>query len=457
MLKEEKNDCFKKFNETKKHLDELLVPILCKEKTRRTIIDDLKKLVKEVGNYTSIDALLNCLDTLKNELNAVYSQKNILKVLVENIHTDISEAINKITIKDLGKKNKTPKELIDYIDHALEALVLINKQNLTFAENMNKVKDQIVQLAKVGSSIQTKLADIEKFITEVLIPELRRRQVSAIDINTIYDRSLSLFNIAKEYTSNFTAENVKMSKTESLPLFFKELLTSDKPLPESSEVQSWEEIKSSLLGLPESTRDVLNNTDNRSVLGKELSRAETELEHVRKELESKKNVEKELQGETSKAFEEIKDNIAKSENIGRNLNLEKAQVGELNIELIRLRSQKEQQQLLNKTKKELNAGLSQGILATEKINKKNLAEAQKTFQHTSDDYKVNQKARIEKEKTLESLQKECQNLQLDLDSFNQIKNQNKGKLEIRNNLEAKYNLLLDNNSLLMKQREEIRS
>ena len=248
-----------------------------------------------------------------------------------------------------------------------------------------------------------------------------------------------------------------MSKTESLPLFFKELLTSDKPLPESSEVQSWEEIKSSLLGLPESTRDVLNNTDNRSVLGKELSRAETELEHVRKELESKKNVEKELQGETSKAFEEIKDNIAKSENIGRNLNLEKAQVGELNIELIRLRSQKEQQQLLNKTKKELNAGLSQGILATEKINKKNLAEAQKTFQHTSDDYKVNQKARIEKEKTLESLQKECQNLQLDLDSFNQIKNQNKGKLEIRNNLEAKYNLLLDNNSLLMKQREEIRS
>lgn len=408
--------------------------------TIRELVTSTTAKLDQASRITNVEDQKRCISTYRSESNALENFKKVLSTNLDTVYNNHWEPINKLNPEPI-KGKRTPEDSDAYLQKVYHILGEFENYAAAFFKNVAEVETKINECIGVTSKKVEELTVIEKCLTEVILPELSRRQQWEL-ISEAFLKGYEQLNSKEIQTKRYFIECLKPRDEEIiLPREFLDLLTKGSKEQEPAVPEDWNNIKEASLSLPERMLKTYQHTANSCYNMKECDKATEELTIVEDEIEAENRLAKELEEQTAQLADEIAKELEKAKNSSESLNLEQAEVSELKAEIAKLVLIKNSQDLLIKQKKEAVGGLEKELAHLTVNNEKANADAEVELKRAIEDFNLTQRARYDKKAELQALQNECEKLEKEKVRYDTIFAANDKKAKESDQLEIETNLI----------------
>lgn len=453
ILKDAKMDAINKIKSRKKTLI---------ERSSNVQIASIRQLVTSVNsklvlasNITNVEEQKQSIFAYKTECNGFESLKTLILKNVENIYNKYLTSLNKLTLNPITGK-RTADDTKKYLDDVMAALETAEKETASYFKEIEEESVKQENLVNMTTKKERELSNIDRCLTEVILPELARRQQWEL-MSEAFIGGYEQLTTKEQQTKKLFIDCLKPRDQEIvLPPVFINLLIQ-RPADQTPAVsEDWNSIKQAGLTLPERMLKVYEHIPNSCYNMKECDRLTQELKIVNDNIATELELQQQLQLSTAQIAQEISKDLEKARESSENLNLEQAEVSELSAELSRLIGLKQQQDLLIKQKKDVVSSLEHERDTIKFNNEKEHIETDRELSRALEDYSYTQKARYNKKIELQELQIEFDALETQKVRYDAIYVSNQNKLKEAEHLEIELNLVKNKTDLLKTDIEELK-
>jgi len=315
--------------ETLKGLDK---SALCKE--------ILQKVLAQNENLKSVSPaadLSNFVEAKKSQIGLLLTRQESLVALVTNTSSIARKELEKSSIKSISDMEKA-SSYGDYLNQITQMCLAAKSILETFRNQMEGQKTAIQTHSYGWDKVLGELVATNTFLSKSAIPELNRRKVWETKVESYKENYSKLLQAEGSTRETFNSCFTERNSLDKLPQCFLNLLQNTKPREKVSQAPSWDSVKSRTLKTPEEMKthySVSSKTARPSVIKSRLLELKDLLAKVQGQLETTKAERQKIKEQRENIIQEISNNVTATEEFGKQIDLEKAEVEQLNEEIRR--------------------------------------------------------------------------------------------------------------------------
>lgn len=415
----------------------------------------LKKLeddANELANVSSSAKLSALVEDRKSRVGLLLKRQDALNAIVTNTCNIARKDLEKSSVKSIADMKKS-SSYGDYLSQIAQMCQNAKSIVETFCNKMEGQSSVIQSHAQAWRNIIHELLVTQEFITKTALPELKRRKAWEFKVENFKSSYQEMLYSELSTRTAFNDSFKNRNNVDRIPKCFINLLQKTKASSPAIARSSWSEVKDRAMKTPAQMAKHYASDSKPlmlSVIKKRFTDLSADLAKKQAEFGVGFAEKQKIDQERNNIIQEIANNATATEEFGKKIDLEKAEVEQLREEIERLTSSIQNQEvLLADAQKEKESTENRIAIEGEKFIIVE-QDIMLKIKRENAELKASSEALEKKQAELKKLNNECIELQKFVPEYEELLKENTIKEIEYQQLDAEISRLKDINEMLKK-------